>query len=119
MSTAFLRRNQTELVPYAAKFKIDTSSGTESKNGEEFFDSANGIPKPRHADFKFITNKIRTVQDLILGFEHRTDVFDRLLLYFLTGNEVEECMQAWRDDEAVPSHLAKTVKDFASKYLSA
>ena len=28
-------------------------------------------------------------------------------------------MQAWRDDEAVAPHLAKTVKDFASKYLSA
>ena len=88
-------------------YKLDNSSGSDNE------DQVAGAE-----NFQFFTNKIRTVPDLTKGFEHRTDVFDRLLLYFLTDCEIDSCMQAWQEDVETPE-LAKTVKNFESKYLSA
>ena len=35
---------------------------------------------------------------LLKGFEARTDIFDRMLLYFVTGRETQSCMQFWNAD---------------------
>lgn len=38
---------------------------------------------------------MRTVPQLLKGFEPRTNVYDRALLFALSGSDLESCMQFW------------------------
>ena len=49
------------------------------------------------------------------GSEARTDIYDRLLLFLLTGNEIQSCMENWLGDDL---EFMDTKLNF-DKYLSA
>ena len=85
ITTALLRRNQTELVDYSAKYNLILDE--EESSGDEMGESAFQNLKTDGRDFEFHAKKVRTVAQLTRGFEARTNLYDRLLLYFLTGKE--------------------------------
>lgn len=37
--------------------------------------------------------------DLLKDFEHRSNNIDKLLLYFMTGRENDNCIETWSEDE--------------------
>ena len=90
MATAMLRRNQTDLIPYSAEYTLEL-------NANRMDAENNNIRK-----FKFIDEQVQTVPKLLKGFETGTDVYDRMLLFLLTGkDEYKGCVQNWQDsDEA-------------------
>ena len=90
MATAMLRRNQTDLIPYSAEYTLEL-------NAIKLDADKNNIRK-----FKFIDEQVQTVPKLLKGFETGTDVYDRMLLFLMTGkDEYKSCMQNWQDgDEA-------------------
>jgi hypothetical protein len=56
---------------------------------------------------------VRTLQQLLKGFEPRTDKYDRALLFFLTGREKDSCMQFWREsDDGGLFTFGETEEDF-------
>ena len=81
LSTALLRRNQTELVPYSAQYNMNFD-----------FDEDGDVDENSSRDFEFNANQARSIPQLLLAFEARTDTFDRNLLYFLTDKEIHSCM---------------------------
>ena len=90
MATAMLRRNQTDLIPYSAEYTLELNANNiDAEN--------NNVRK-----FKFIDEQVQTVPKLLKNFETRTDVYDRMLLFLLTGkDEYKNCVQNWQvNDEA-------------------
>ena len=69
---------------------------------EESGDPDHPQPPPNNGkdsrDFEFHADQVRTISQLTKGFEARTNLYDRLLLYFLTSKENDSCMQSWQDD---------------------
>ena len=96
--------------------------GSESESDSD--DSGTAVkPEPDQYDFKFIAGQIRTVPDLLNGFEPRTDIYDKMILYFLTGIESQSCMQNWQVIKAqgpldTESDIFVSRPDF-TKYLNA
>ena len=50
-----------------------------------------------NGEFPYISESVRTLPQLLKGFEPRVDIYDRALLFLLTGREKDECMQYWRE----------------------
>ena len=72
-------------MPYSAEYTLclDIEETTEEENNCR--------------NFKFIDEQVKTVPKLLKGFESRTDTYDRLILYLLTGKDDYNCMPNWQE----------------------
>ena len=103
-------------MPYSAKYNLVFSKDDDGEEEDSEDDGDDFYPKARSSrDFEFCAQQVRSVPQLLKGFEAKTNLYDNMLLYFLTSREHGSCMQFWLEEEEIKNSRVSVLSNAEEK----